>query len=378
MKKVEEVKRGNRLKVGFDVDDTIINFTEHILEDIGEDPNAKVEWGFKNFPESIREEAFKKFIDKDFIKNIPVSPELKDFINNLSKKHEVFFVTATYPEAATERILYLKRHFPNVDPGNIIIAGNKSLFDFDIFFDDRFENLSGFSTHNILVNKHWNKGVTRFPIARSLEDMKDIIDMVERGCSKNTIFKTYESKNIKDNSLILIQGHTGSGKNYILDNYLKGSNPYKLKKVTTTTTREIRDGEIDGKSYNFLSKDEFIKRVKNGEFIEYTKYHNNYYGVEKGSIEKVYKEGYRPVMIVDYKGVEAFNEYTNNVIDIYIKRDMETTVKSLYERDGHLDRLHVLFKEIKNIEKNRCRCEILNKGDLEEIFKEFESCIRVV
>ena len=60
---------------------------------------------------------------------------------------------------------------------------------------------------------------------------------------------------------------------------------YNLKKVVTYTTREKRNGEIDGVDYHFISKEDFISLKEKGFFFEWTKYSDNYYGTSKESLK---------------------------------------------------------------------------------------------
>ena len=55
--------------------------------------------------------------------------------------------------------------------------------------------------------------------------------------------------------------------------------------ATSATTRKPRVGEVDGKDYYFLTIPEFEKRLANGEFLEYAKVHENYYGTLKSEVE---------------------------------------------------------------------------------------------
>lgn len=97
--------------------------------------------------------------------------------------------------------------------------------------------------------------------------------------------------------MIVITGPSASGKTMIA----KGlENKYGFKKAITTTTRELREGEVDGVDYFFISKEEFERRLKEGLFVEYTLYNGNYYGcgVDQVSDDKV--------IVTDLNGLHAF------------------------------------------------------------------------
>lgn len=83
---------------------------------------------------------------------------------------------------------------------------------------------------------------------------------------------------------LVLMGEIASGKDYIR-NYLVEN--YGFKKIVTYTTRPMRDGEVDGETYHFLSKEEFLKRKEQGFFLEVQEYNTEYgiwyYGTSKES-----------------------------------------------------------------------------------------------
>ncbi len=79
--------------------------------------------------------------------------------------------------------------------------------------------------------------------------------------------------------LIILTGKTAAGKDTIIARILdKYPN---FRKVLTTTSRNPRKGEKNGVDYNFISEEEFIYKIKKGDFLEHVKYGGNYYGTEK-------------------------------------------------------------------------------------------------
>lgn len=83
--------------------------------------------------------------------------------------------------------------------------------------------------------------------------------------------------------LIILTGPTASGKDTTMQRLLQKF-PH-LQKIVTTTSRKTRTGERDGFDYHFISEEEFRQKIEQGEFIEYVKYGDNFYGTEKQYIE---------------------------------------------------------------------------------------------
>lgn len=78
--------------------------------------------------------------------------------------------------------------------------------------------------------------------------------------------------------MIILVGASASGKTEIANILI---NKYNYNKITTTTTRTIREGEIKGVSYHFITKEEFLKLKEKAAFIETAVYQNEYYGTQK-------------------------------------------------------------------------------------------------
>ena len=69
--------------------------------------------------------------------------------------------------------------------------------------------------------------------------------------------------------LIVISGPSGCGKGTICKE-LRARHP-EIKVSVSTTTREIRAGEVEGRDYRYISKEEFERQVQEGEFLEYAR-----------------------------------------------------------------------------------------------------------
>lgn len=85
------------------------------------------------------------------------------------------------------------------------------------------------------------------------------------------------------NLLIVISGPSGVGKGTIVNELMKKGG-YALS--ISCTTRPCREGEKDGVSYFFISQKEFLKKIEEGGFLEYSEHFGNYYGTPKAFVEK--------------------------------------------------------------------------------------------
>ena len=101
--------------------------------------------------------------------------------------------------------------------------------------------------------------------------------------------------------LIVVSGFSGSGKGTLMKELLtRYTDTYALS--ISATTRSPREGEVDGREYFFVSKDEFEKMIAKGELIEYARYVENYYGTPRDYVEKKLEEGRDVILEIEIQG----------------------------------------------------------------------------
>ncbi len=86
-------------------------------------------------------------------------------------------------------------------------------------------------------------------------------------------------KSKKKGSIIVISGTTCAGKGTVIQKLLETEENMKLS--VSYTSRAIRAGDVEGSTYYFVTKEEFERKIANGDFLEYAKVHDNYYGTPK-------------------------------------------------------------------------------------------------
>jgi len=100
--------------------------------------------------------------------------------------------------------------------------------------------------------------------------------------------------------LIVISAPSGSGKTTIAREIMK-RNP-SLGFSVSATTRAMRTGEVEGKDYFFLKKDEFQRNVAAGEFVEWEEMYGHFYGTLKREVDRALQDGQHLLFDVDVKG----------------------------------------------------------------------------
>lgn len=88
-------------------------------------------------------------------------------------------------------------------------------------------------------------------------------------------------------NLVCLIGESGSGKDTVLKKVLEGCKTHNLKfnKVVGCTTRPMRENEVDGINYHYLTIDQFSDKVINGDMIEATNFNDWFYGTEMSALK---------------------------------------------------------------------------------------------
>ncbi|MBD1141937.1 guanylate kinase [Pelagibacterales bacterium SAG-MED32] len=128
--------------------------------------------------------------------------------------------------------------------------------------------------------------------------------------------------------IIVISSPSGAGKSSICKQLLK-DDP-KLNISISDTTRPPRDNETNGTDYNFIEKNEFEKRIRNNEYIEYANVFGNYYGSLHKDVQNSLDNGFDVLFDIDWQGslqLKASNQ--PNLLTIFI---IPPSKEIIYER----------------------------------------------
>ena len=118
------------------------------------------------------------------------------------------------------------------------------------------------------------------------------------------------------NRLFVISGSSGVGKGTVIKEFLAKHPEFKLS--ISCTTRGKRDGEVHGKNYFFLTKEEFKKCVENEDFLEWAEFSGNHYGTRKSFVENCLKNGDNLILEIDTKGALNVKKIMPEAVLIFI------------------------------------------------------------
>ncbi len=185
---------------------------------------------------------------------------------------------------------------------------------------------------------------------------------------KNIIEKIKEREN--KGALIVISAPSGAGKTTLCHMLIKELSSAEFS--ISVTSRPPREGEVDGRDYVFVNKDDFKKRVKEGRMLEWAEVHGNYYGTSKNFVETRLNKGLYVVLDIDVQGgLQVKERYRNAIMVFVLPPSMEELSERLKNR--RQDSSHEIKKRLKNAYKE---LRYLSKYDYLLINKELSVALK--
>ena len=177
--------------------------------------------------------------------------------------------------------------------------------------------------------------------------------------------------------LVIISGPSGSGKDTILKKVLK-SLP-ELKFSISSVTRPMREGEVEGEKYNFVSREYFEHMIKNDMLLEYNNYIGNYYGTPKAPVEEVIENGGEIVLEIDVNGQQNIKRLVDSSLSIFIMPPSVEVLRARLAGRG-TDSEEVIEKRmtsaLKEIECAKNYDYIVVNDDLDKAVEDFVTIIK--
>jgi guanylate kinase len=130
---------------------------------------------------------------------------------------------------------------------------------------------------------------------------------------------------------MVISAPSGGGKTVVRSGLLQLDKRFAFS--VTCTTRPRRTGEVDGKDYYFVTREQFSKLRKEGKLLEWATVHGNYYGTPVRSVIEVLEKGRIPVMTIDVKGARSVKKLFPEAVTVFLlPPDLKTLVQRLRGR----------------------------------------------
>ncbi len=116
--------------------------------------------------------------------------------------------------------------------------------------------------------------------------------------------------------LFVISGPSGVGKGTICAKLLEREPNLRLS--LSDTTRDAREGEIDGVNYSFITKEKFLANVENDAYLEWANVYDHFYGTPKSAVEMNIQSGIDTLLEIDTQGASIIKEKCPHGIFIFI------------------------------------------------------------
>ncbi len=160
----------------------------------------------------------------------------------------------------------------------------------------------------------------------------------------------------KKGLLVIVSGPSGAGKGTVVSELIKNKS-YALS--TSITTRQAREGEIDGVHYFFRDTKEFEKMIEKNELLEYAEFCGNYYGTPMFYVEEQLQQGKNVILEIEVQGALQVKERYKDAILIFL------TPPNIIELRHRLEKRATETLEKINMRMKRAREEIklINKYD---------------
>ncbi len=178
----------------------------------------------------------------------------------------------------------------------------------------------------------------------------------------------------KKGILFVVSAPSGGGKGTILKRVFNDKS--KVYYSVSATTRKPRDEDTDGVTYHFLSREEFEKRIKENDFLEYVEYCGNYYGTPKSEIVKNLSSGKDVVLEIETEGAFNVKKAMPEAVLIFIIPPSVTELRRRLEKRGTEDKETIDKRMRQAINEIRLAGKydyIVINGELEEAVADFSA-----
>lgn len=130
----------------------------------------------------------------------------------------------------------------------------------------------------------------------------------------------------KTGKLIVLTGPSGVGKGTLLEQLLQACPDLYL--AVSATTRSPREGEVDGKHYYFLTKDQFQTRIDQNQLLEWAEYAGNFYGTLREPVMREITQGKKVILEIELVGARQIRDQVADAFQIFVSPPSVTDLEA--------------------------------------------------
>ncbi len=132
--------------------------------------------------------------------------------------------------------------------------------------------------------------------------------------------------------VFVITGPSGVGKGTLIKRLLAACPNLELS--ISATTRAPREGEVDGRDYHFLTREQFDRRIEADDFLEFATYSDNRYGTLRSEVEKRLRAGHSVVLEIEVQGAQQVRATDADSVQIFISPPDPTVLRERLKGRG--------------------------------------------
>lgn len=117
--------------------------------------------------------------------------------------------------------------------------------------------------------------------------------------------------------LIVLSGPSGVGKGTVRKALFERAT-HKIEYSISMTTRMMREGEVDGRDYYFVSEEEFKRNIDEGNLLEYARFVGNFYGTPLNKVYEQINKGHEVLLEIDVQGAMQVKQKAKNAVFIFL------------------------------------------------------------
>ena len=117
-------------------------------------------------------------------------------------------------------------------------------------------------------------------------------------------------------TLYIVSAPSGAGKTTLVKALIDQIDTLRVS--ISHTTRPMRPGEIDGVNYHFTSREQFLKQVGDGDFLEHAEVFGNLYGTSQSTVEQTLAQGHDLILEIDWQGAQQVRRALPQARSIFI------------------------------------------------------------
>ena len=177
--------------------------------------------------------------------------------------------------------------------------------------------------------------------------------------------------------LFVISSPSGGGKTSLINKLFEDSRSANFEKSISDTSRQKREGDLEGKDYYFLSEKDFKDKIKKEEYVEYAIVFGNFYGTSKEEIKTKYNNS-NLILELDWQGAYSVKELFDDAKLIFlVPPSLDDLKQRLIKRN--LDSSEAIEKRLSEAKKEISKSEMYDYLVLNDDFdKAFEDLSQIL